>query len=82
MTRLCVVWSVLDILLGLRMTKTGTNGGTMEMSIMEILRKSFRQPQYPDRYKRFEIAKRNIPMNLKPYEYEQEIRRLARKYKI
>ena len=54
----------------------------MEMSIMEILRKSFRQPQYPDRYKRFEIAKRNIPMNLKPYEYEQEIRRLARKYKI
>jgi hypothetical protein len=82
MTRLCVAWSVLDILLGLRMTKTGTNGGTMEMSIMEILRKSFRQPQYPDRYKRFEIAKRNIPMNLKPYEYEQEIRRLARKYKI
>jgi hypothetical protein len=82
MTRLCVAWSALVILRGLRMTKMGTNGGTMEMSIMEILRKSFRQPQYPDRYKRFEIAKRNIPMNLKPYEYEQEIRRLARKYKI
>lgn len=82
MTRLCVAWSALVILLGLRMTKMGMNGGTMEMSIMVILRKSFRQPQYPDRYKRFEIAKRNIPMNLKPYEYEQEIRRLARKYKI
>ena len=52
------------------------------MCIMAMIRHRFRQPQYPDRYKRFEIAKRNIPMNLKPYEYEQEIRRLARKYKI
>lgn len=51
------------------------------MCIMAMIRNRSKH-QVPDRYKRFEIAKRNIPMNLKPYEYEQEIRRLARKYKI
>ena len=40
------------------------------------------KPSVPDRYKRFEMAKRRIPMNLTPREYEEEIRRLARKYKI
>lgn len=53
----------------------------MVMCIMAMIRNRSKR-QVPDRYKRFEIAKRNIPMNLKPYEYEQEIRRLARKYKI
>ena len=35
-----------------------------------------------DRYRRFEIAKRHIPQNMLPKEYEEEIKRLARKYKI
>lgn len=35
-----------------------------------------------DRYRRFEIAKRHIPQNMLPREYEEEIKRLARKYKI
>ncbi len=35
-----------------------------------------------DRYRRFEIAKRHIPKNMLPREYEEEIKRLARKYKI
>lgn len=36
----------------------------------------------PDRYRRYAIAKSKIPMNLTPTEYEAEIKRLARKYKI
>lgn len=35
-----------------------------------------------DRYRRFEIAKRHIPQNMLPREYEEEVKRLARKYKI
>lgn len=35
-----------------------------------------------ERYRRFEIAKRHIPQNMLPREYEEEIKRLARKYKI
>lgn len=35
-----------------------------------------------DRYRRYAIAKSKVPMNLTPTEYEAEIKRLARKYKI
>lgn len=35
-----------------------------------------------DRYRRYAIAKSKIPMNLTPTEYEAEIKRLARKYRI
>ena len=35
-----------------------------------------------ERYRRFAEAKRRIPMNLPPREYESEIKRLAKKYKI
>lgn len=34
------------------------------------------------RYRRFAEAKARIPMDLPPREYEAEIRRLARKYRI
>jgi hypothetical protein len=35
-----------------------------------------------ERYRRYAEAKRKIPMNLSPPEYEAEIKRLAKKYKI
>ena len=35
-----------------------------------------------DRYRRYHEAKRRIPLNLPPKEYEAEVRRLAKKYKI
>lgn len=35
-----------------------------------------------ERYRRYAEAKRKIPMNLPPTEYEAEIKRLARKYKV
>jgi len=35
-----------------------------------------------DRYRRFEIAKRHIPKNMSPREYEEEVRRLARRYHV
>lgn len=35
-----------------------------------------------ERYRRYANAKAKIPMNLSPAEYEAEVRRLARKYKI
>lgn len=35
-----------------------------------------------ERYRRFAEAKRRIPMNLPPREYEEEVKRLARRYKI
>lgn len=35
-----------------------------------------------ERYRRYAEAKRCIPRNLPPKEYEAEIRRLAKKYKI
>ena len=35
-----------------------------------------------DRYRRYAEAKRKIPMDLPPKEYEAEVRRLAKKYKI
>lgn len=35
-----------------------------------------------ERYRRYATEKARIPVNLNPYEYEQEIIRLSRKYKI
>lgn len=40
------------------------------------------QHTVPDRYRRFDNAKRQIPINISPREYEEEIKRLARIYKI
>ena len=34
------------------------------------------------RYRRYAEAKRRIPMDLPPSEYEKEVKRLARKYKV
>ena len=35
-----------------------------------------------ERYRRYAEAKRKIPMNLSPGEYEVELKRLAKKFKI
>ena len=34
------------------------------------------------RYRRYAEAKRRIPMNISPKEYEAEVKRLAKKFKI
>ena len=51
------------------------------MCFMATKRKNSKEAE-SDRYRRFEIAKRHIPQNMSPREYEAEIKRLARKYKI
>ena len=35
-----------------------------------------------DRYRRYAEAKARIPMNLPPREYEEEVKRLARRYRV
>ena len=35
-----------------------------------------------ERYRRYHEAKRKIPMDLPPEEYEAEVKRLAKKFKI
>ena len=35
-----------------------------------------------ERYRRYAEAKRKIPMNISPGEYEVELKRIARKFKI
>ena len=35
-----------------------------------------------DKYRRYAEAKRRIPLNLPPKEYEAEIKKLMKKYKI
>lgn len=35
-----------------------------------------------ERYRRYARQKRRIPMNLPPREYEAEVKRLARRYKV
>lgn len=35
-----------------------------------------------ERYRRYHEEKRKIPMDLSPSEYEAEVKRLAKKYKI
>lgn len=51
------------------------------MCFSGIKRKASKEAE-SERYRRFEIAKRHIPQNMLPREYEEEIKRLARKYKI
>jgi hypothetical protein len=53
----------------------------LTMCFSGIKRKASKEAE-SDRYRRFEIAKRHIPQNMLPREYEEEIKRLARKYKI
>jgi len=43
---------------------------------------AMRRKASDERYRRYAEAKRKIPMNLPPTEYEAEVKRLARKYKI
>ena len=58
------------------------NGGTKtQMCILGTRPKRSKEAE-SERYRRFEIAKRHIPQNMLPREYEEEIKRLARKYKI
>lgn len=35
-----------------------------------------------ERYRRYAEAKARIPMNLPPREYEEEVKRLARRYRV
>lgn len=35
-----------------------------------------------ERYRRYAEAKRKIPLNLPPKEYEERVRKLVKKYKI
>ena len=35
-----------------------------------------------DRYRRYAEAKSRIPMDLSPEEYEEEVKRLARRYRV
>lgn len=50
---------------------------TMAMSITAM-----RRMASDERYRRYANAKSRIPLNLPAKEYEAEVKRLARKYKI
>lgn len=52
-----------------------------KMCFMAIPRKTSKE-SVPDRYRRYEIAKQHIPRNMSAREYEAEVKRLARKFKI
>ena len=61
------------------------------MTIMERVMKMWTSPRKNwtsprngevERYRRYHEAKRKIPMDLPPKEYEAEVKRLAKKYKI
>lgn len=41
-----------------------------------------RQLSYNDRYRKYVIAKADIPRGLSPQDYEKEVKRLDKKYKI
>lgn len=61
-----------------------TNGKKMRRILMKILRRC-RARQIAaesERYRRYHEAKRKIPMDLPPAEYEAEVKRLAKKFKI
>ena len=79
MIPLSAAWKELATRLGTKLTgrKDMTRLTRMEMCSMAI-----RQKISNERYRRYAEAKRKIPMNLPPKEYEEEVRRLARKYKI
>ena len=79
MIPLSTAWKELATRLGTKRMgqKDMTRSTRMEMCSMAI-----RQKISNERYRRYAEAKRRIPMNLPPKEYEEEVRRLARKYKI
>lgn len=35
-----------------------------------------------ERYRRYAVAKSKIPLNLPPAQYEEEVKRLAKKFKV
>ncbi len=51
------------------------------MCFMGIKLRSSKEAE-SERYRRYEIAKRHIPKNMSPREYEEEVRRLARRYHV
>lgn len=57
----------------------------MEMCFTATPRPTFRVVMaraQAEKYRRYAEAKRKIPLNLSPAEYEAEVKRLARRYKI
>ena len=59
------------------------------MSVTEMWTRKRNRPRFnpcaageAERYRRYHEAKRRIPMDLPPAEYEAEVKRLAKKYKI
>lgn len=61
-----------------------TGKESMEMCTMALKRLASKAAvaAESERYRRYAEAKRRIPMNLSPREYEAEVKRLARKYKV
>jgi len=82
MTPSSTPFSARDTRPGCKGGKMKTNGRTKtQMCFMATLRKTSKEP-VPDRYRRYEIAKQHIPRNMSAREYEAEVKRLARKFKI
>lgn len=61
-----------------------TNGKKMRRKMMSLKRflAARRAEAESERYRRYHEAKSKIPMDLPPAEYEAEVKRLARRYKI
>lgn len=61
-----------------------TNGKKMRRKMMSLKRflNARRAEAESERYRRYHEAKRKIPMDLPPAEYEAEVKRLARRFKI
>ena len=61
-----------------------TNGKKMRRKMMSLKRflAARRAEAESERYRRYAEAKRKIPMNLSPREYEVELKRIAKKFKI
>lgn len=61
-----------------------TSGKKMRRTMMKIKQyiAAMRAKAETERYRRYHEAKREIPTNLPPAEYEAEVKRLAKKFKI
>lgn len=59
-----------------------TNGKKMRRKMMSLKRFLRRAEAESERYRRYHEAKSKIPMDLPPAEYEAEVKRLAKKFKI
>ena len=57
-------------------------GVTMCTTAMKRIRTKLAVAAESERYRRYAEAKARIPMNLPPAEYEAEVKRLIKKYKI